>query len=97
MKAIRLNKNYLHLISRYNVNSRSFSKFQGLSDTESSADNCRCPAADNLNRKSYGFEIKRDFFKLADMWINENKEKKKELKELGYAKTEISKHNPILF
>lgn len=54
-------------------------------------------AAENLNRKSYGFEIKRDFFKLADKWIKENQQKKSELKTLGYAKTEISKFNPILF
>lgn len=54
-------------------------------------------AADNLNRRSYGFEIKKDFFKLASAWIEKNKLKKKEIRELGYAKTEISKDNPILF
>jgi len=27
-------------------------------------------AANNLNRKAYGFEIKKDFFKQADDWIN---------------------------
>lgn len=54
-------------------------------------------AADNLNRRSYGFEIKKDFFKLASAWIEKNKLKRKEIKELGYAKTEISKDNPILF
>lgn len=54
-------------------------------------------AADNLNRKSYGFEIKKNFFMEAERLINENKLKFSEIKELGYAKTEISKQQPILF
>ena len=53
-------------------------------------------AADNLNRKSYGFEIKRDFFKSAEKWIKENKMKKEEIKNLGYAKTELEKSYPVL-
>lgn len=54
-------------------------------------------AAENLGRKGYGFEIKKNFFKDATKWIEENKLKRIEIKELGYAKTEISKHYPILF
>jgi site-specific DNA-methyltransferase (adenine-specific) len=54
-------------------------------------------AAENLNRKAHGFEIKKDFHTAASKWIEDNKLKKDEVKELGYAKTEISKHNPILF
>jgi site-specific DNA-methyltransferase (adenine-specific) len=54
-------------------------------------------AAENMNRKAFGFEIKKNFFKDATNWINENKLKKSEIKEFGYAKTEISKHHPILF
>ena len=54
-------------------------------------------AADNLNRKSHGFEIKKDFFKLACKWIEENKIQRQEIKSLGYAKTKLSKTNPILF
>ncbi len=54
-------------------------------------------AADNLKRKSYGFEIKKDFYKDAIELLEENKRKFTELSELGYAKTEISKINPILF
>ena len=54
-------------------------------------------AAENLGRKAYGFEIKKNFFKDATKWIEENKLKRIEIKELGYAKTEISKHHPILF
>lgn len=54
-------------------------------------------AAENLNRKAYGFEIKRNFFKDAQKWISENNLKRKEIKELGYAKSELIKINPILF
>ena len=54
-------------------------------------------AAQNLNRKWYGFEIKKDFYKQAKKWLEVNSNYKKEMKELGYAKTEIEKINPILF
>jgi site-specific DNA-methyltransferase (adenine-specific) len=54
-------------------------------------------ASDNLNRKSFGFEIKKDFFKSATKWIEENKLKKIEIKELGYAKTELNKTHATLF
>jgi site-specific DNA-methyltransferase (adenine-specific) len=54
-------------------------------------------AANNLNRKAYGFEIKKDFYKAACELIEENKVKNNEIKEFGYAKTEISKNYPILF
>lgn len=54
-------------------------------------------AADNKNRKSYGFEIKKEFHMKGTKWINQNKLKIKEIKEFGYAKTEISKDHPILF
>jgi site-specific DNA-methyltransferase (adenine-specific) len=54
-------------------------------------------AAENKGRKAYGFEIKMDFFKKAEKWINETKLRAKEIKEVGYSKTEISKKHPILF
>jgi site-specific DNA-methyltransferase (adenine-specific) len=54
-------------------------------------------ASDNLKRKAYGFEIKKDFYKLASKMILENKVKNEEIKKFGYAKTEISKSHPILF
>jgi site-specific DNA-methyltransferase (adenine-specific) len=54
-------------------------------------------AAENLGRKSHGFEIKKDFFEAATKWIESNKIKNKEIKDFGYAKTELSKTNPILF
>jgi len=54
-------------------------------------------AAENLGRKAYGFEIKKPFFKDATRLIEANRKKKTEIKEIGYAKTEISKHHAILF
>lgn len=54
-------------------------------------------AAENLNRKSFGFEIKREFYMKATKWINDNKLQKQEIKDMGYSKTELEKINPILF
>ena len=54
-------------------------------------------ACENLERKSFGFEIKKDFFKDAKRLIDSNKTDKKELRELGYSKTKLEKINPILF
>jgi site-specific DNA-methyltransferase (adenine-specific) len=54
-------------------------------------------AAENKNRKSYGFEIKKDFFTKASKWIAENELIRKEIKELGFAKTALSKINQTLF
>lgn len=54
-------------------------------------------AADNLGRKSYGFEIKKNFFKLAKQAVDSNRLRIDEIKQLGYAKTELSKINPVLF
>jgi site-specific DNA-methyltransferase (adenine-specific) len=54
-------------------------------------------AAINLKRKAYGFEIKKNFFREAEKLINDNELKVKEIAELGYAKTELSKINPVLF
>lgn len=54
-------------------------------------------AAENLGRKAHGFEIKKDFHKKACEWIEQNKTAKREIKELGYSKTELEKINPTLF
>lgn len=54
-------------------------------------------AAENLGRKAYGFEIKRDFHRKATAWIAENKMTRDEIKEIGYAKTLIAKTAPTLF
>ncbi len=54
-------------------------------------------AAENLNRKAYGFEIKKDFHLLATKWLEEIKRNKAEIKEFGFAKTAVSKIYPTLF
>jgi len=54
-------------------------------------------AAENMNRKAHGFEIKKDFHAAACKWLNETKKNKSEIKEFGYAKTKITKSYPILF
>ncbi len=54
-------------------------------------------AAINKDRNSFGFEIKKDFFKQATRIVNQAKLRKDEIAELGYSKTELEKINPILF
>jgi site-specific DNA-methyltransferase (adenine-specific) len=54
-------------------------------------------AALELNRKAYGFEIKKDFHKNATAWINRTIQRKKDIQEFGYAKTEIEKESKNLF
>jgi site-specific DNA-methyltransferase (adenine-specific) len=39
-----------------------------------------------LKRKSYGFEIKKDFFKSASEWIEQAYQKQRDIKELGFAR-----------
>jgi site-specific DNA-methyltransferase (adenine-specific) len=54
-------------------------------------------AALRLNRKAYGFEIKKDFYTKALAWINEERQIKEDIKNFGFAKTKISKIAPVLF
>lgn len=54
-------------------------------------------AALEMNRKAYGFEIKKNFFKDAEIWINNTKQKQKDLGEFGYCKSELEKEQPVLF
>jgi len=54
-------------------------------------------AAINTNRKGFGFEIKKDFYKDANEYLSVHKNNLNEIKELGYSKTELEKINPILF
>ena len=53
-------------------------------------------AANEVGRNAYGFEIKKNFYKDAMELINEFQKKKSEIKDLGYAKTEINKVHPTL-
>jgi site-specific DNA-methyltransferase (adenine-specific) len=54
-------------------------------------------AAERLNRKAYGFEIKKVFYEKAKNWLESEKLNLKEIKELGYSKSRLEKINPILF
>lgn len=54
-------------------------------------------AAQELKRKGYGFEIKKDFFKLANNWIDNEYQKLKDIEEFGFAKTLINKTYETLF
>lgn len=54
-------------------------------------------AADQLNRKGYGFEIKKEFYTKAKAWIDEDMKMRDEIKQFGFAKTKVSKIAPTLF
>lgn len=54
-------------------------------------------AALELNRKAYGFEIKKDFHKSATEWINKTIQRKKDIEIYGYPKTEMDKDCCNLF
>lgn len=54
-------------------------------------------AADNLGRKSYGFEIKKNFYKDAMKLIEKYSVRKKEIEEIGFSKTKINKSHQTLF
>ncbi len=54
-------------------------------------------AAAELERKAFGFEIKKDFFKAGSNWINETLQAKEEINRLGYAKSKVEKIHPVLF
>ena len=54
-------------------------------------------AATRLNRKCFGFEIKKEFYTKAKAWLQDEQTMKREIKELGFAKTKINKIAPTLF
>ena len=55
-------------------------------------------AAENINRRAYGFEIKKEFYNKASKWIDLNRNARQEIKEIGYAKTLIkATGEPTLF
>jgi len=54
-------------------------------------------AAERLGRKAYGFEIKKEFFTKASLWIADEKLMKKEIAEIGFAKTKINRTKPTLW
>lgn len=54
-------------------------------------------AANNLNRKWYGFEVKKHFYNPAKVWVDKNIQAKKDLEEYGYAKELFKQENLCLF
>lgn len=54
-------------------------------------------AALELNRKAYGFEIKKNFYMEAKKWIDETIQIKKDILEYGFAKTKLEKTAPTLW
>jgi len=54
-------------------------------------------AAERLNRKSFGFEIKKDFYEKANKWIIEEKQIKKDINQFGFQKTKIEKSHLTLW
>jgi site-specific DNA-methyltransferase (adenine-specific) len=54
-------------------------------------------AAEMLKRKAFGFEIDRNFHKLASKWYEEEKQKIKDIKNFGFAKTHLEKDNSTLW
>jgi len=54
-------------------------------------------AAERLNRKAYGFEIKKEFWTKANQWFMEEKQIKKDVEEYGFAKSKLEKTAPTLW
>lgn len=54
-------------------------------------------AAAECGRDAYGFEIKKDFYRLAKDRVDRVVLREKEIQEYGFPKTELSEKHPILF
>jgi site-specific DNA-methyltransferase (adenine-specific) len=54
-------------------------------------------AAERLNRKGFGFEIKKEFWTKANQWLTEEKQAKADIKEYGFAKSKMDKIAPTLW
>jgi len=54
-------------------------------------------AAERLNRKAYGFEIKKNFWTAANKWLKEEKQIKEDIKKFGFAKSHLEKQQPTLW
>ena len=53
-------------------------------------------AAENLGRKAYGFEIKKEFYTEALEWIELNRRVREEIKNVGYSRTLLEQYQPTL-
>jgi site-specific DNA-methyltransferase (adenine-specific) len=54
-------------------------------------------AAERLNRKAYGFEIKKDFYTKANRWLAEERLARMEIASIGFAKSKLKKTAPTLW
>lgn len=54
-------------------------------------------AAEKINRKGFGFEIKKEFWTKANAWILEEKQRTKDCKEYLIPKSEMEKVGPTLW
>jgi len=54
-------------------------------------------AAERLNRKAFGFEIKKDFHNAANKWLQDEKLAKLEIQKFGFPKTQMEKVYPTIF
>lgn len=54
-------------------------------------------ASEELNRKSYGFEIDRKIYQDANKWVHKMKLRKRDIEEYGFAKSEMEEITPNLF
>jgi hypothetical protein len=50
-----------------------------------------------MNRKGFGFEIKKEFWTKANQWLEAEKQIKKDIFEFGFAKTQMEKTQPTLW
>jgi site-specific DNA-methyltransferase (adenine-specific) len=54
-------------------------------------------AAERLNRKGFGFEIKKEFWTKANQWLMEEKQIKKDIEQYGFEKSKMEKTAPTLW
>jgi site-specific DNA-methyltransferase (adenine-specific) len=54
-------------------------------------------AAHEMNRRAVGFEIKKDFHRAASDWIDKIVQRKADIEQFGFARSEAAAVNPILF
>lgn len=54
-------------------------------------------AAHELNRQSFGFEIKKDFYKQANQRLDKIIKRKSEIEQYGFSKTEVGQIYPTLW
>lgn len=54
-------------------------------------------AAIETNRKAYGFEIDKEFYRVAKQWIDTTEQRIKDIKEYGYSRSELDLAGANLF